>query len=344
MDVITRPALRTPYCRPCVQRKVRRLFSFFNYCEWNSYVVLDEDEHQALAILAMDRGAVTLVWGSLRGISMAVSEMLRWRPFYKDNDGYHDGDGDGDEGEGEGEGEGEDEDGDGDGEGETGRCLVFESTFQRLSSSKNSPTRVDPSTFVFTCIGTTASPHSGHLGPCNRCHALVREAPWLLWRSQPHVIVEAAVCMPGKKEEPRRWQRCALTSGLIFEPPLVNWSGHAESRDDRTLWVRLSPSRHLVTPRLVRINKLVCTRLREGHEANCRLEVIQQIHGPLYADRYPLERAALVDLVRNVAATSHSAARTIQRAWRDAASNPKFRVCRRRLLLEFEEGLPCGDR
>lgn len=332
--ITRRPALRNPYCQPCVQRKVRRLFSRYNYCDEFSYIVLDDEKHRALAILTIDRGSVILVWGSLRGVSMAVSERLRWRSFHNDNYGYSDDDG----------GSGDDAE---EARGETGRCLVFESTCQRLSTTKppNTPTKVDPYTFVFTCVGTIVQSYRGPHGPCNRCHALVREAPWERWRSRPHVVVEVAVCMHGSKE-PRRWQRCALTSGLRFEPPLVNWSGGNESRDDRTLCVRLSPTRHLVPPRLVRINKLECTRLCDDlwFNTNCSIEVIQQIHGPQYPDRYPLERAALADLVRNVAATSHAAARTIQRAWREAASNPKFSVCHRRLLLEFDEGLPCGVR
>jgi hypothetical protein len=157
------------------------------------------------------------------------------------------------------------------------------------------------------------------------------------WRQDPHVIVEAALCMADEKE-PGTWQRCALTSDLRFEPPLVTFSPYQMTTEDRTLFVRTPGGVNLVTPDLVRINKLRYTSMPLLHsDVNCRLEVLQQIDGPLYKDRYASERAALADLVRNIESLSHKAARTIQRAWKRAISNPEYSVCRGRLLEEFAE-------
>lgn len=302
-------ALRAHECAPCVQRKVRRVFSRYGYCEEFAYVVMGErnQTHRPLAILAIDRGVVNLAWGSMR----AITESLPWSPFFGDDDGNYD---------------------------DTQRCLVFSSSFQVVSSATKTAVKVDPCTFVFSCTGNMRTPNAflpGHKQcPCNRCHVLVKEVPSELWRSRPHVIVQAAVCMHDDKE-PLRWQRCALTSDLRFEPPLVSWSGSYVCRQDRTLCVRLAPMRNLMAPRLVRINKLVCLRMAVAFGTHCRLEVIQQVVGSAYTNRYPREIMALDDLARNVAATSHASARTIQRAWRESVSNPAFSVCRRRLLREL---------
>jgi hypothetical protein len=290
------------------------------------YVVSEDDGRRALAVLTMDQGKLILVWGSMRGVCHAVHAEMQysWYPLRDDDDLDSD-----------------DDDG-------GGRCRVFDSVSPRQASSKPRwPVKIDANTFVFTCVGTTHPHYKGY--PCDRCHVLVREAATDTWRSRPHVVVEAAVCLYDETE-PRMWQRCAVTSDLRFEPPLVSWCSHNNSREDRTLWVRLPLTRrskrdhlaaaaYLMTPRVVRLNKTTRTQLRRGY-TYCGLEVVEQIHFVTSPHNYPQESAALADLGRNVAATSHVAARTIQRAWREAVSNPGLRVCHRRLLHEFEEGLP----
>jgi hypothetical protein len=177
-----------------------------------------------------------------------------------------------------------------------------------------------------------------HLRALNR-HVLLRATPPVFWRSIPHIVVEAAVCVydEDRMATTCTWQRCALTHDLCFEPPLVSWT-LAHNHTGRTLCLRLVNGDYLLPPDLVRLHKLCCSQI-ENIYADSRVEVIHQIKEPFacFDNRSYRERAAFGRLVHAVDALANKSARTIQRAWRNAIANPMFYACRRRLLTEFGE-------
>ena len=61
--------------------------------------------------------------------------------------------------------------------------------------------------------------------------------------------------------------------------------------------------------------------------------------GLKYSKMHPDEYRAVAGLADQVVGISSRAAKVIQKAWRRAVTDPSYRVCKNRLLMEFGKGI-----
>jgi len=276
-----------------------------------AYVVLNDNETHALAMITIDRNSILVTWGSSRAAIRAivrhaactVDDLIEWAPF-------------GDE-------------------SEVGRAIVVSTVDEVLASE--SPRHASRASI----------PHLPGLhvvsAPTNKHHLLMIDASGQA-REEPHIVAEVGIVME-ECDEPAEWHTCIVTSSLRFEPPVVCWWDMAK-RDqftDRTLRVRFRGV-DLLPPGIVRVGRLVCTYFyqncwRMSHYEEWGVEAIERIAYPSLT-YYPDITRAVELLSAQITVVSVRAARLIQRAWRRAVSDPAYDVCMRRLSREFDEGLP----
>ena len=188
--------------------------------------------------------------------------------------------------------------------------------------------------------------------PTHRHHLLVKDLSSVgdpPDTADPHIIAEVGISVQ-VDTEPVEWHLCTITvsnSSITLDPPVACWwRSNDVNNDNRTLRVRLADHdgipRDLVPPGVVRTCKLIAcgTDIYSAWEGGWRVEVIERISfGLKYSKMHPDEYRAVAGLADQVVGISSRAAKVIQKAWRRAVTDPSYRVCKNRLLMEFGKGI-----
>lgn len=180
--------------------------------------------------------------------------------------------------------------------------------------------------------------HAMHLksSPNMRSHLMIEKRAVEEWRKRPHVVAEAAIAM--KKDAFPMWQRTVVwfneNGQLNMEPPVARWG---KKECDRTLCVRMANGmrKELLEGGKARISKMFGITFFDdlGFDTVEAVMTLGDGGNKAYADEW----AEVEKLKKRVEDECYEAVARIQRAWRNAISNPASDMCQRRLHREFEQ-------